>query len=292
MISLSLLKSPRPLTHLIRPSSVSRFVAFKTVPRDTPYCSLSTSIALASGGTALADGSPATTCTSPTSCVTGDPVLASVDIQSATAATLSGTAMTFGSTSGVLPGNTVTGTETYSVGTNDAAGAYVTATWDDSEIVAKYTSGLVPATTQNNAGFTSTCGALGSGSAGSGANYDQGMVNLNTIGCSQGGAFGAVNSYIPWSAISVTPASGAGGTAATFAYSSTGGVDPVETGGTITNNWTETAGQGGGSTIATVASFSGPVTTESLTDTYALDVPSSQEAGIYAADLWYQVVSN
>jgi hypothetical protein len=42
--------------------------------------------------------------------VTGDAVLASVDIQSATAATLSGSSMSFGT---VLPGNTVTGTETY-----------------------------------------------------------------------------------------------------------------------------------------------------------------------------------
>ncbi|MGB6457627.1 MAG: hypothetical protein WBH47_24405 [Streptosporangiaceae bacterium] len=89
---------------------------------------------LAGAGTGIASAStPATVCSNPTSCVSGDPVLASVDVQSATAATLSGSAMSFGT---ILPGNTTTGTESYTIGSNDAAGAYVTATWDDSEIVA------------------------------------------------------------------------------------------------------------------------------------------------------------
>jgi hypothetical protein len=246
-------------------------------------------ILLASGGAALASA-PATVCSNPTSCVTGDPVLASVDVQSSTSATLTGSAMSFGT---LLPGNTATGTETYQVGTNDAAGAEVTATWDDSMITGNEVDGLV---TLVPTGQTSTGFEMNELLNPTGAYYDQGMVNLSTLHCNTNSNTCNQDTDIPWSALSVAPAAGAGGTAATFAYSTTGGLDPVPTPsqsqGYDSNNESGNAGQGGGSTTATVASFTGPVTTESLTDTYSLNVPSSQEAGIYAADLWYQVLSN
>lgn len=122
------------------------------------------------------------------------------------------------------------------------------------------------------------------------------MVNLSTLRCNGSSGFCTQDTDIPWSAISVTPAAGAGGTAATFAYSATGRVDPTlaqeGTGGFTDNNQGTTPGVGGGSTVATVASFTAPLATTSYTDTYSLAVPASQEAGIYAADLWYQLISN
>lgn len=180
-------------------------------------------LALAAGGSAALADSPATVCSNPTSCVTGDPVLASVTVQSATAATLSGTAMSFGT---LLPGNTATGTETYSVGTNDASGAYVTATWDDSLISATQVGSLVsvPANEgQNTTGFVQDEMLTPSGTY-----YDQGMVNLSTLSCNGQSGLCQQDTDIPWSALSVTPAAGAGGTAATFAYDATGGVDPAD----------------------------------------------------------------
>jgi hypothetical protein len=219
--------------------------------------------------------------------VTGDPVLASVDVQSSTAATLTGTSMSFGT---LLPGNTATGTETYSVGTNDAAGANVTATWDDSMITGNEVSSLVTVPADlgsNTTGFTQDELLTPSGSF-----YDQGMVNLSTLRCQGAAGICTQDTDIPWSQLSVTPDPSANGTATTFAYDATGGIDPVSTGGFSNNNPGQTAGQGGGSTVATVASFAAPLAATSFTDTYSLNVGAGQEAGIYASDLWYQVISN
>lgn len=247
-------------------------------------------LALAAGGSAALASAPVTVCSNPTSCVTGDPVLASVNVQSATAATLTGSAMSFGNT---LPGNTVTGTESYSLGTNDAAGAYVTATWDDSMITANNVGSLV--TLGSGAGVTTGFNAANLLTPAGGL-YDHGMVNLSSLRCNQNQNMCTQDTDIPWSALSVTPDPNGNGTAATFAYDATGGVDPLATPQQSqdyeNNNINGPAGQGGGSTVDTVASFTAPVPTTNLTDTYTLVVPGSQEAGIYAADLWYQVISN
>jgi hypothetical protein len=250
-------------------------------------------LALAAGGSAaLASGQPV--CTSAASCVTGDPVLASVNVPSSTEATLSGMAMSFGN---VLPGNTGTGTETYQVGTNDDNGAQVTATWDDSEIVEQDTNGLVapvPAGSSTDQGFSTVCQYLGNPtSPGVGGNYNLGMVDLNTIGCTPNGdSAGQAANYIPWSALSVVPAAGANGTPMTFAYDATGGVDPVNNNTSVISNNQSGAASDGGSNIATVANFDAPLPITSYTDTYSLAVPANQTAGIYAGDLWYQVISN
>jgi hypothetical protein len=245
----------------------------------------------AGGGAALAASGPGTVCTGAisASCTFGSPVLSSVTVPSSTSLTVGSTSMSFGN---VLPGNTGTGSVTYTLSDNDGNGVNVDAAWDDSMITGN-TVGSIITVPANTGGGPSTGFQTGELLKTSDTHYDQGLTDLTSLACTSSGTSGSCTqgADIPWSDVSVA-AGDLGGFTGAFAYNATGGLDPTqaEVGGSNTDNNTTSLGAGGGAGLQQEGSF-GPVSSKNETDTYTLTVPGAQAAGVYAADLWYIAVS-